>query len=151
MNHFQMDRLDQCRKGMCHEAWSIYIDQALKILDQKMETGLKSSASTKNNEKKNDFILIGSEIEKGHKWEVKKSEIDGSETNKNSSQSSDLLQLTRFEVGDFYKVGAHSCFVETKSRYNSYGVYFSAKSIRKNTFSMQSKLSCDALKLSFLH
>ena len=145
-----MDRLDQCRKGMCQEAWSIYID-ALKILDQKVETGLKSSASTKNNQKKNDVILLGSEIEKGQKWEVKKSEIDGSETNKNSSQSSDLLQLTRFEVDDFYKVGAHSCFVETKSRYNSYGVYryFSAESIRKNTFSMQSKLSCDALKLEF--
>ena len=129
-----MDRLDQCRKGMCQEAWSIYID-ALKILDQKVKTGLKSSASTKNNQKKNDVILLGSEIEKGQKWEVKKSEIDGSETNKNSSQSSDLLQLTRFEVDDFYKVGAHSCFVETKSRYNSYGV--------------QSKLSCDALKLEF--
>ena len=117
MNHFQMDRLDQCRKGMCQEAWSIYID-ALKILDQKVETGLKSSASTKHNQKKNDFIPIGSE--KGQKWEVKRSEIAGIETNKNSS---DLLQLTRFAVADFNKVGAHSFFIESKSRYNSYGVY----------------------------
>ena len=130
-----MNRLDQCRIGMCQADWSIYID-ALKILDQKVEiglkskveseveAGLKSSAKTKNNRKKNEngyqggdahnkLILGVVDIHKSHQWEVERSEIGGIETDK---KSSDLLQSTRFAVSDFYKVGAHDFFVEIGSR-----------------------------------
>jgi len=123
-----MDRLDQCRKGLCQADWSIYID-ALKILDQKVEAvlkseaeseveaGPKSSASTQNNHKinKNNYdyhnnLSLGEwDVKKAITWDVKKSEIEGIETDKNSN---DLLQLTRFSVSDFYKVGAHGFFVK---------------------------------------
>ena len=115
---------------MCQADWSIYID-ALKILDQKVEkglkseveAGLKSSAKTKNNRKKNENGYVGGDaqnklilgvedIHKSHQWEVERSEIGGIETNQ---KSSDLLQSTRFAVSDFYKVGAHG-FLSKQNR-----------------------------------
>ena len=137
MNDFKMNRLDQCRIGMCQQDWSIYID-ALKIMldkDQKVEPGLKSevksevqagqqsSASTKKNHKKNENVHGDAqknlllEIVGGERLEVERSEIDGIESLVSlipHVETDKKLQLTRFTVSDFYKVGAHGFFRRNK-------------------------------------
>jgi len=113
--HFKMNKIDQCRKGMCQEEWLIYIDQ-LKLLDQTVQAELQSiHVSAENNHEEQDHILDQKKLilDQSTKWEIVKSDITGMGDN-----SSVLFELTRFSLSDFYKVRSHCYF--SKSILNIY-------------------------------
>lgn len=116
-----MKRLDQCQRGMCEEDWSIYMDQ-LKILDERVALWQEMMKAEINHNQGStdgtDKILENFDTNDGPDqdqqnlgfngflkiWNVKKSDIDGIDTAENSS---DLFQMTRFAISDFYKARAH--------------------------------------------